>query len=55
MTYASIWAWRSVSPKGGARGTYAISREVELGLVGIIKTVIEEELVDTEVTACQTR
>jgi hypothetical protein len=42
----------SASPKRRGRGTYTIGREVELGLVGIIKTVVEEELVDTEVTAC---
>lgn len=30
--------------------THAISREIQPGLVPILKTVVEEELVDTEVT-----
>lgn len=30
--------------------TYTVGGEIELGLVGIIKTVVQEELVDTEVT-----
>jgi hypothetical protein len=33
--------------------THTVSREVQLGLVAVIKAIVQEELIDTEVTDYQ--